>query len=187
MVDYDIENELQPVLGPDEKLLWTGRPKRGIVFRGSDMVGIPFSLMWCGFAIFWEYNAITSNTPFFFKLFGIPFVLVGLHITVGRFFADARNRASTIYGITNDRIIIKSGVNSSAIKSLTIKNLTDITFTANNNGVGTIMLGPMIPGYSMMQGTGRFGSRQTLAPPMLELIDDVQAVYQKIIEQQRLP
>ena len=76
MPNYDLENDLRPNLASDEKLIWTGRPKTGIVFRGSDLFLVPFSLLWGGFAIFWETSVIATDAPFFFKLWGIPFVLV---------------------------------------------------------------------------------------------------------------
>ena len=165
-----------------EKLIWTGRPKSGIVFRGSDAFLIPFSLLWGGFAIFWEARVIGTGGPFFFKLWGIPFVLVGLYITVGRFFVDAKKRANTIYGMTQDRIIIKSGIFSRDIKSLNIRTISDITFNQTPANRGTITLGPTDFRYSMMQGMEWPGAKQ---PPRLEFIEDVKFVYDKIIDIQR--
>lgn len=182
MTNHDIENELRPNLSSDEKLIWTGRPKTGIVFRGSDIFLIPFSLLWAGFAFFWEITVVTSGAPFFFKLWGIPFVLVGLYITVGRFFVDARKRANTVYGITSDRIIIKSGIFSSEVKSLNIKTLSDITLHQKADNSGTITLGPTDYRHSMMQGMDWPGVAQ---PPRFEFIQDVKSVYNKIIELQR--
>src|SRR5215208_2118092 len=108
-MNIDIENDLRDTLSKDEKILWTGRPKTGIVFRSTDFFLIPFSLLWFGFAIFWEYNVLKMGVSFF-ALFGLPFILMGLYISVGRFFLDAIKRKNTIYGITDNRIIIKSGL-----------------------------------------------------------------------------
>ena len=182
MTNYDIENELKPNLSSDEKLIWTGRPKTGIVFRSSDAFLIPFSLLWGGFAIFWETSVIATGAPFFFKLWGIPFVLVGLYITVGRFFVDAKKRANTIYGITSDRIIIKSGIFSQDIKSLNIRTLSDITISQKADNSGSITLGATDFRYAMMQGMEWLSVKQ---PPRLEFIEDVKSVYDKIINLQK--
>ena len=44
-------------------LLWVGRPAMGIRFSRSDLLALPFSLMWGGFAIFWETLAFRSGAP----------------------------------------------------------------------------------------------------------------------------
>lgn len=182
MTNYDIENELKPNLSLDEELIWTGKPKTGILFRSSDAFLIPFSLLWGGFAIFWETSVIATGAPFIFKLWGIPFVLVGLYITVGRFFLDAKKRANTIYGITNDRIIIKTGIFSREIKSLNIRTLSDITINQKADNSGTITFGPTDFRYTIMQGIEWPGAKQ---PPRFEFIEDVSSIYNKIIDIQR--
>src|ERR1043165_109328 len=96
ILNYDIEQQLIPYLQPGEQLLWTGRPKGGVLFRKSDIFVIPFSILWGGFAIFWEIMA--ASGPFFFWLWGIPFVIVGLYLMIGRFFYDAKKREATVYG-----------------------------------------------------------------------------------------
>ncbi len=53
---------------------------------------IPFSIMWAGFALFWEFMVLMTDAPFFFKLWGIPFVLVGLYMLIGRFVVDAMQK-----------------------------------------------------------------------------------------------
>ncbi|MEY4861046.1 MAG: hypothetical protein RL751_579 [Bacteroidota bacterium] len=117
----DLSKALQGHLDPNEKLIWTGQPKKGIVFRTADLFLIPFSLAWCGFATFWFVSALRSVVPFF-ALFCVPFVVIGLIFVFGRFVIDAKQRANTFYALTDERIIIKSGIYKKLIKSLKIPN-----------------------------------------------------------------
>jgi hypothetical protein len=181
MLDLDIENELKPNLTADEKLIWVGRPKTGILLRKSDAFTIPFSLLWAGFAFFWESSVLISGAPFFFKLWGIPFVLVGLYMVIGRFFIDAKKRANTVYGLTKERIIIKSGVFNKEIKSINLRTISDITFSQKADNSGTINLGPTDSRYGMMQGMDWPGVKTANS---LDMIEDVQNVYDKIIQLQ---
>jgi hypothetical protein len=89
-MNFELENELMPSLGSDEKLIWTGKPKTGIRLSSSDIFMIPFSLLWGGFAFFWETTVIATGAPFFFILWGIPFVVIGCYMIFGRFFFDAK-------------------------------------------------------------------------------------------------
>jgi len=104
----DIKTELRQHLDNNENLIWTGQPKTGVIFRSEDIFLIPFSVIWCGFAIFWFTTAISSGAPFFFSLFGLPFVIIGLFFVFGRFIIDAKQRENTIYGLTEERIINKN-------------------------------------------------------------------------------
>ncbi len=66
-MDYNLKGELQEYLDSNERLIWVGQPKKGIQFRAVDLFLIPFSLAWCGFAIFWVISA--SKASVFFALF----------------------------------------------------------------------------------------------------------------------
>lgn len=180
-MDYNVTTELQQHLDTNEKLIWTGRPKTGVVFRIADIFLIPFSLLWCGFAIFWVIMA--SQGSIFFAMFGIPFVVIGLIFVFGRFIIDAKQRENTYYGLTDDRIIIKSGIYNKSIKSLNIKTLSDIEYVEKNDGSGTINIGPKNP--MMMWGNGMNWWPGVKASPSLDLIPDVRKVYNKIIEIQK--
>lgn len=58
-MNYDVQMIIQKELDSGEGLLWAGTPKQGTIFKGTDVFMIPFSLLWGGFAIFWEYMALT--------------------------------------------------------------------------------------------------------------------------------
>ena len=104
------EHILSAELRRSEKLIWSGRPRQGVFLTQKDAGMVPFSLMWGGFSFFWEFKAVSSGGPLFFDLWGVPFVLVGLYMIVGRFFYEAMLRSRTYYGLTNERVIIISGL-----------------------------------------------------------------------------
>jgi hypothetical protein len=106
-----------------EELLWAGRPKQGVYLSRSDIVQIPFSLLWGGFAIVWEVVAISSGAPFHFSLCALPFVAVGLHLMLGRFYLDTRVRSHTFYGVTNLRVLILTGPRMRNLTSIDLARL----------------------------------------------------------------
>jgi hypothetical protein len=183
-MDYTVAAALQEYLDPNEKFIWTGQPKKGIVFRTADLFLIPFSLFWCGFAVFWFVTALTSGAPFFFAMFGIPFVIVGLIFVFGRFIIEAKQREFTFYGLTDHRIIIKSGVYKRSFKSLNISTISEIEYDEKSDRSGTITIGPKNP-MMMIWGNGLNWWPGLKAAPSLDMIQDVRMVYNKIIEIQR--
>ena len=178
------EKVVQTHLESGEELLWAGRPTQGIKFRSIDIFMIPFSILWGGFAIFWEASAISSGAPFFFALFGVPFVVVGLYIVFGRFYVEAKQRENTVYGLSNERVIIYSGLFSKKLKSLNIRTLTDVTLSESANGCGSISFGNSFPFASMFAGMPWPGVEQMMGP-RFDLIEDAKGVYKKIREAQK--
>ena len=184
MTDIEAQRNLQPELGRSERLLWAGRPGQGILFRPSDIFLIPFSLMWGGFAIFWETAVITMGAPFFFMLWGIPFVLVGLHLIFGRFIFDAWARSRTWCGVSNERILIRAGGISSRLTTLNLASLSEVSMTEKSDGRGTLTLGPAAPaGFNIQKrGWPGAGSNQS---PSFEAIGNARQVLDVIRDAQK--
>lgn len=80
----DARSELRSSLGAEERLLWAGRPRQGVILRASDAFQIPFSIFWLGFSIFWTV-AVVGSRGLFLLPFAVPFILIGLYLTFGRF------------------------------------------------------------------------------------------------------
>jgi hypothetical protein len=175
----DTREQVARELAPHEQLLWWGRPRQGFVLRASDAYIIPFSFLWAGFAVFWETIVNVSRAPLLFRLWGIPFVLAGLYITVGRFYVDAKTRAGTFYGITNERALIVSGRKQRKVKSYQLRTLSDVTLTEASRGQGTITLSPRV------WDTQRYWpgvNPQTASS--FEMIDDARRVYETLLKAQ---
>ena len=129
-------------LGADETVLWSGKPGKGHLLTRADIFMIPFSILWCSFAIFWEASVLSEGAPWPFKLFGIPFVLVGLYITVGRFVHKVYIRKRTEYVITNQRFLRLRG---KKVDTVEVQSKDQINVTINKDGSGTIFLAPPVP------------------------------------------
>jgi hypothetical protein len=121
--------------------------------------------------------------PVFFALWGIPFVVVGLYIMFGRFFVDAAQRSKTTYGVTNQRVIIRSGIFSRDTKSLNLRTLSDVTLSEKRDGSGTITLGPTVGYYSWFSGAAWPGMSRRM-PPCFDNIPDAKRVYDLIRQAQ---
>jgi hypothetical protein len=88
-----------------EQVLWAGRPDASRLFHRSDLFAIPFSLLWGGFAIFWEVAVIAGGARFL-ALFGVPFVAVGLYLIAGRFGHQRYVKRRTWYAVTDRRVLV---------------------------------------------------------------------------------
>ena len=83
-------SRIQPELLSGESILWAGQPDASVAFHKEDLFLIPFSLLWGGFAIFWEAGVLgfwgqsCPAVPWTFgMIWGIPFVLVGQYLILG--------------------------------------------------------------------------------------------------------
>lgn len=108
MVD-DARAQLEPYLLEGESLLWWGRPDPTKHLGLSDIFLVPFSLLWGGFAFFWEIGVLTSGAPAFFGVFGLAFVAMGVYMIFGRFIVKARRKRRTAYGLTDQRVLVAVG------------------------------------------------------------------------------
>lgn len=189
---------LESFLDPGEKLLWSGQPKQGVRLQSSDALMIPFSLMWGGFAFFWEASvlgltgipthpkqqaAAAGGIPIFMALWGIPFVAVGLYMIFGRFFYDAALRNKTWYGITDRRLIVLKSFFTSRVSSFDYATLTNLNLVERGDRSGDVLFGTPSPmaGFanSSWPGSGRY------AVPGFYLLPNARNTFNQIREVQQ--
>lgn len=174
-----LPDELRSELSAGEQPLWWGRPRQGLVLRRSDVFAIPFSLLWCGGTVLWEYSVASKDAPPIFVLWGLPFIAVGLYLVVGRFFVDAKQRESTYYAVTAERVLIVSGLFTRKVQSLNLRTLSQVTLIGRPSGEGTIAFGPMNPWASILITTDWAGARRQ-SSPHFDLIADAASVRELI-------
>ena len=81
-------------------------PDQRVWFAPADAFLIPFSIMWCAFAVFWESSVVTGRGSVFAELWGVPFMVIGVYLVVGRFAYKRYRKGRTAYGITSQRAVI---------------------------------------------------------------------------------
>lgn len=170
-MDYIDYSFATPLITAGEQILWKGVPGKGHLFLPSDLFMVPFSILWCGFAFFWEFSVISSGAPFFFALFGLPFIAIGLYITVGRFIWKVYIRKRSAYVITNRKIIRRQGSRIDTLEKSAIMNTDMKLYT---DGYGTIILN----NYTYY-GNRRHGYGRPL-PFILDNIPNVAAAQQAL-------
>lgn len=173
--DMEREGLLRPYLRPDERLVWTGAPQRGLVLTGQDVFLIPFSLLWGGFALFWEATVLMSGGPGFMALFGVPFVVIGLFMIFGRFLVDAAIRRRMVYGLTDRRAIVLRRTFGESVSSTALGG--DIGLDRHGR-TGTIRFGAQPSMFVFGAGMGWSIWIPSLSPvPRFLRIADADKVY----------
>jgi hypothetical protein len=193
MTNTDAYNPLFDRLEPDETLLWSGQPNAHVyMFRGAWFL-IPFGIMWFGLAIIWESGVILAEAPLPLWLWGIPFLLVGFYLTIGRYLGAAWEAGRTFYAVTSRRILIQSGAFNRQFVSIDLLTLPYLHLTEQGNGRGTLTFAPGGPMQNFAGGAwlggvvigGVWSSRGNVQPPAFVAIDRAAEVYRIIEHAQR--
>lgn len=169
-----------------EKLLWSGQPWQGLfLLRGIDFLLVPFSLLWAGFMVFWNYmawTALAGPAPAAFQVVGLILLGIGFFFVIGRFFVDAWLRARTRYAVTNQRVLIERPFRS--IRSFDITRLPMLELSERGDGSGNIRF----DNRSWFRGNNiGVWIASTDAIPRFLRIDNVRNVYELIAKQRPRP
>jgi hypothetical protein len=174
-----------------ERIVWAGRPVRHRLFRRPDVVLVPFSALWCGFAVFWERSALSGGAPFFFALWGVPFVLVGLYVVAGRFVVRAVSSRRTRYTITDRRVLVHGGWSGNRLRTQYLNSLPPPVITEEPDGSGSLAFGEF-PGigdaFTTWRRSGwRVWSSEPSPTPVLWDVPDIRRVRDQVAHAQREP
>jgi hypothetical protein len=180
-----IEHELQR----GERLLWQGAPDSGRWFQPQDAILLPFSLLWGGFAIFWEVSVLSSGSArssVIAPLWGIPFICVGLYLIFGRVLVRRWLLAHTAYALTDRRAITIARALSGGnrVSSVWFGSYPQVDKRVARNGRGTVWIGTF-PSWArtMITDPGWPGLGRGTGNAMVFMeIEDPERVYSLISE-----
>jgi hypothetical protein len=164
---------------PGEHVRWSGRPRKDLLFTRGDLFLVPFSILWFSFAVSWEISVIAEEGDPFFLLWGIPFLLIGLYFTVGRFVYKRRRRERTFYGVTDRRVLSVTLGRRRTVQAQFIDLIPTMNRSVRKDGVGTIRFGSNPgPFNALYQDTGmEFMWPYGTDVPTFYDVDDVDRVY----------
>jgi Bacterial PH domain len=180
----DAQLRAQSELQSGESLYWTGTAdpvRASVAALPAALFGIPFA----GFALFWitqayhatsmmsksAHNSFASGFRVF-PLFGLPFLLVGLGIILAPLWAFLKG-GSTVYAITNQRVMIISGGSTRSVKSVTPADIVGVDHRERPDGSGDIVI----------QTTGTMRTNNSISQIKVALIGipNVKQVAQQIL------
>lgn len=123
-------------LAPGERTLWSGRPYRGPIFRGADVLLIPFGAVWLLALAPSEMLTTLAGGRSPAQL-GAD-VLFGVWLFLGRPLVDLYIRGATTYAVTDQRLIFRIRGPFARLKVREIRLLPALDLFVRADGRGTI-------------------------------------------------
>lgn len=187
-IDPNSVTAIQPELTSGENVVWAGQPSGAVVFHKEDALLVPFSLLWGGFAVFWELGAAgfrgsgpRSGNPWVFgMLWGIPFVLIGQYMIWGRFFYAAWKKRRTHYAITNRRVIVVQNCWKHQMASVYLDTLPALIKEGGSNGIGTLRFSQAESMWSGRRGWGAWDGMTVGSVPTFVDVEPVDYLYRLV-------
>jgi hypothetical protein len=188
------DDRLANELATGEKVLWSGQPDNRRWLYPEDLVLLPFSILWGGFAIFWEASVLTATSAHggtgeraLFSLWGIPFVLIGMYLTLGRLFARRWIRRGSLYVVTDQRILAfsPSWTGRSRVKMIWLNSYPPLERRNGRGDLGTLCVGTMAPGQHWLGASSGWPGTSWMRGSAIVLADipDASDVYALVAQQ----
>lgn len=132
----------QGLLEDDERILWQGRPEKGVRWLDGDLSGTFMGFVMVCFALFWMFQAAKGGTAMW--IFGFAFLLVGGRQMISGNIIPAYIRSRTWYTLTDRRAIIATDMPVRGRSLTTIPITPDTQVTLEPGQPGSILFGPTI-------------------------------------------
>jgi hypothetical protein len=81
----------------------------------------------------------TLASGFSVPLFGLPFLLIGVGITLSPLWVYLKGRSS-VYAVTNRRVMLITGTSSRSVKSITPTDIAGVNYRERPDGRGDVLI-----------------------------------------------
>jgi hypothetical protein len=174
-------------LAQGERLLWSDRPRQGIVLRTRDAFLVPLGLLWAAGVAMWIVQAWRAGAQVAVQGLGVVALLAGLWLGVGRLLADSRVRALTRYGISDRRVIELREGRRGGMWSVSVRDLDPVDCTVHRDGTATIEYGPMHGPERDLRVLPAAANWWPESRPRIEMVPNGRWVYELLCGTGRLP
>ena len=186
-IDPRAATKLQREMLSSESVYWAGMPNPGVIFHSDDWAVVPFSLLWGGFAIFWEAGVLgywrnsRGGPSVFMAIWGIPFIIIGQYMIWGRFLVDGWLKRRTYYGVTNRRVLIVQEGWKRKMNWMFLEAIPSIE--REGDTTGTLWFGTKYPLLGSRGQNKRSMSRFSVGDvPVFADVDEVDTVQRLVME-----
>jgi hypothetical protein len=171
-MDSNLQQEFSAYLLPNEELLWVEKPVQGFRTQMEDWYLVTNFVIWCCFILVLFRK---SGIEEIIHVIQLSLILSILYQLIFRYYYDLLKRKNSVYGISNQRILIKSGILNSEVTTLDIKNLPPVSLIHFKENKGSIKFGEDV-------STGIGKSIRVHYAPKFDTIEEVSSVYQLILK-----
>ncbi|OIH94159.1 MULTISPECIES: hypothetical protein [unclassified Curtobacterium] len=100
---------VEPLLAPDEQLLWVGYSDPRKMFGSHDRWLVPLSILFTGFVVAVLVRGAVEGIPLPAAVVLLVFLLIGAHGMVGRFLVKRHRKRTEVYAVTDRRALVTDG------------------------------------------------------------------------------
>lgn len=175
----------QTFLNPAERIIWSGKPRQGLLFRPSDIFFVPFSIVWTALAVWWELEKRPERPALSRETVGRCHALCRrLHPLAAFSGRSGLSLPDLLWPHQSARLDPYRFVQNQADQPAAGRPAGNPPRFAKN-GWGQIVFGPLAPNAWMQTGGGWIKMDKQASIPAFELLKDPQKIYKQILAQQK--